>query len=160
MHFHCGQIFDLDSVVVNKQNLFNSHGGFLTNAMQVVSKIHKSTGRLKCSEQCLHYLFKTGSHDFHPLRFGSHKPNLWKSNCVSKMLLFFETKCCLQCLVSCTQVFVCIFKHVYVQLCLTMLKLKLMKYILLCPDIYSMIQSLQTGMSKNIVDPYQTAPKG
>ena len=37
----------------------------------------------------------------------------------------------------------------------------LMKYILLCPsDIYLMIQSLQTGMSKNIVDPYQTAPKG
>ena len=35
-----------------------------------------------------------------------------------------------------------------------------MKYILLCPsDIYSMIQSLQTGMNKNIVDPYQTAPK-
>ena len=37
-----------------------------------------------------------------------------------------------------------------------MLKLKLMKYILLCPsDIYSMIQSLLTGMSKNIVGPYQ-----
>ena len=37
--------------------------------------------------------------------------------------------------------------------------MKLMKYILLCPSgIYSMIQSLQTGMSKNIVDPYQTTP--
>ena len=60
-----------------------------------------------------------------------------------------------------TGFFVCIFKHVYVQLCYTMLKLKLMKYILLRPsDIYSMIKSLQTGMSKNIVDPYQTAPKG
>ena len=36
----------------------------------------------------------------------------------------------------------------------------LMKYILLCPsDIYLMIQSLQTGMSKNIVVPYQTGPK-
>ena len=35
-----------------------------------------------------------------------------------------------------------------------------MKYILLCPsDIYSMFQSLQTGMNKIIVDPYQTAPK-
>ena len=35
-----------------------------------------------------------------------------------------------------------------------------MKYILLCPsDIYSMIQSLQTAMNKNIVDAYQTAPK-
>ena len=36
-----------------------------------------------------------------------------------------------------------------------------MKYILLCPsdDIYLMIQSLQTGMSKNIVVPYQTGPK-
>ena len=37
-----------------------------------------------------------------------------------------------------------------------------MKNILLCPsDIFSMIQSLQTGkcMNKNIVDPYQTAPK-
>ena len=32
-----------------------------------------------------------------------------------------------------------------------MFKLKLMKYILLCPsDIYSMIQSLQTGMSKTL----------
>ena len=42
-----------------------------------------------------------------------------------------------------------------------MLKLKLMKYIWLrLSDIYSMIQSLQTGMSKNIVDPYKTAPKG
>ena len=35
-----------------------------------------------------------------------------------------------------------------------------MKYILLCPsDIYLMIQSLQTGMSNNIVVPYQTGPK-
>ena len=42
-----------------------------------------------------------------------------------------------------------------------MSKLKLLKYILMCPsDIHSMIQSLQTGKSKNIVDPDQTAPKG
>ena len=35
-----------------------------------------------------------------------------------------------------------------------------MKYILLCPsDIYSMIQSLQTGMNKSIVDPYEAVPK-
>ena len=36
-----------------------------------------------------------------------------------------------------------------------------MKCVLLCPsDIYLMIQSLQTGMNKYIVDLYQTAPKG
>ena len=73
---------------------------------------------------------------------------------VPKILLFFfkhDVVC--NALFHVHRFFVFIFKHVYVYV-------KLMKYILLCPsDIYSMIQSLQTGMNKNIVDPYQTAPK-
>ena len=32
--FYWLQIFTLDSVVVNTQNLISSHGGFLTNAMR------------------------------------------------------------------------------------------------------------------------------
>ena len=46
--------------------------------------------------------------------------------------------------------FLCVFLNMFMfHYVKTMLKLKLMKYILLCPsDIYSMIQSLQTGMSK------------
>ena len=77
---------------------------------------------------------------------------------VPKMLLFFLNKMLFAMLSFMYTGFLCVF---YVQLCYTMLKLKLMKYILLCPsDIYSMVKSLQTGMSKNIVDPYQTAPKG
>ena len=49
--------------------------------------------------------------------------------------------------------FLCVFLNMFMfNSVKTILKLKLMKYILLCPsDIYSMIQSLQTGVSKTLL---------
>ena len=57
--------------------------------------------------------------------------------------------------------FLCLFLNMFK--CSTLLnnvKVETDEIYLLCPsDIYSMIFSLQTGMNKNILDPYQTAPK-
>ena len=41
--FYWRQIFALDSVVVNTQNLYSSHGGFLTNAKTLSQRNNLST---------------------------------------------------------------------------------------------------------------------
>ena len=114
------------------------------------------------------FLVETGSHDFHSLRFGSHRPRLWKSNCahgsmhtVLKILLYLfrHDVVCNAYLLW----FLCLFLNMLMFNCLLnnvkaetngkkhSLYTAILFLFLMCPsDHYSMIQSLQTGMSKHI----------